>query len=89
MQKPAEDVAISILGWLASEPELLGRFMALSGIDASSMRNAANDPGFLAGLVDFLMNHEPTLVAFCEATDTPPEAVVRAHHTLSGPADYE
>lgn len=89
MQKPAEDVAISILGWLASEPELLGRFMALSGVDASSMRNAANDPGFLAGLVDFLMNHEPTLVAFCEATDTPPEAVVRAHHTLSGPADYE
>ncbi|MBD8552936.1 DUF3572 domain-containing protein [Rhizobium sp. CFBP 8762] len=89
MQKPAEDVAISILGWLASEPELLGRFMALSGVDASSMRNAVNDPGFLAGLVDFLMNHEPTLVAFCEATDTPPETVVRAHHTLSGPADYE
>lgn len=83
----AEETAIDILTWLAGEPELLGRFLALTGTDVSSLRNAASDPGFLAGVVDFLMGHEPTLFAFCEATGTRPEAVVRAHATLSGTHD--
>ncbi|HTO33501.1 MAG TPA: DUF3572 domain-containing protein [Pararhizobium sp.] len=84
---PAEETAISILAWLANEPELLGRFLALTGTDVSSLRNAAADPNFLAGVVDFLMGHEPTLLAFCETTGVKPEAVVRAHMMLSGPAD--
>jgi hypothetical protein len=86
--KSADEVAITILGWLASEPDLLDRFMALSGTDPSSLRTAARDPGFLAGVVDFLMQHEPTLLAFCQATDTKPEDVVSAHMSLSGPVDY-
>ena len=84
---PAEETAISILAWLANEPELLGRFLALTGTDPASLRHAAADPGFLAGVVDFLMGHEPTLISFCEATGTKPEQVVRAHAALSGP-DY-
>lgn len=79
-----EETAIGILTWLAGEPELLGRFLALTGTDPSSLRNAASDPGFLAGVTDFLMGHEPTLLAFCEATGTRPEQVVKAHAALSG-----
>ncbi len=85
---PPDEVAIAILGWLAGEPELLGRFMALTGTEPSSLRHAMGDPGFMAGLVDFLMQHEPTLLAFCEATGRKPEDVVRAHAALSGPMDY-
>lgn len=81
----AEETAIAVLAWLANEPELLGRFLALTGTDPSSLRHAAADPGFLAGVVDFLMGHEPTLLSFCAATGTPPEDVVRAHMVLSGP----
>ena len=81
----AEETAAAILGWLASEPDMLGRFLALSGVQPSQMRNAVNDPGFLAGMIDFLMAHEPTLLAFCEATDTKPETVAAAWHHYSGP----
>lgn len=84
---PAEEVAIDILAWLAQEPEYLGRFLALTGADPGSVRSAAQDPAFLAGLVEFLMGHEPTLMEFCKATGTAPVAVVRAHHALSGDAD--
>ncbi len=84
----AEATAVAILGWLAGEPELLSRFLALTGVAPSDVRNAANDPGFLAGIVDFLMSHEPDLLAFCEATETKPEAVVHAHAVLSGPSDW-
>ena len=84
----AEATAVAILGWLAGEPELLSRFLALTGVAPSEVRNAVNNPGFLAGIVDFLMSHEPDLLAFCEATGTKPEAVVHAHAVLSGPADW-
>lgn len=86
--KSPDEIAIAILGWLAGEPELLGRFLSLTGTEPSALRSAAADPGFLGGLVDFLMQHEPTLLAFCEATDTKPEEVVRAHALLVGPTDY-
>ena len=58
--------------------------LALTGVAPAEVRNAVNDPGFLAGLVDFLMSHEPTLLAFSAATGTAPEAVVHAHAVLSG-----
>lgn len=80
----AEDTAISVLGWLAGEPELLGRFLALSGLEAGNLRLAATEPGFLAGVLVFLMNHEPTLMDFCAKTGTRPEEVARAHRELSG-----
>lgn len=80
-----QDIAIQVLGWLANEPDMLGRFLALSGTSPGQMRDAMNDIGFLAGMLDFLMSHEPTLMSFCEATDNKPETVVAAWQRLSGP----
>ena len=81
----AQAVAVAVLGWLAGEPELLSRFLALTGVTPAEVRGAVNDPGFLAGLVEFLMGHEPTLLAFSAATGIAPEAVVAAHARLAGP----
>ncbi len=76
----AEDTAVAVLAWLANEPDMLSRFLALSGVQPSQMRDAVNDPGFLAGMLEFLMQHEPTLLEFCQATETKPEVVVAAYH---------
>lgn len=81
----ADETAIAVLGWLASEPDMLGRFLALSGTDPGSLRSAIHEPAFKAGLLDFLMGHEPTLMAFSAATGTPPEDVVQAHRHFAGP----
>lgn len=81
----AEETAVAILGWLANEPDMLGRFLALTGVDARQLRQAMDDPGFLAGMIDFVMGHEPTLLAFCEATDTKPEIVASAWRHYSRP----
>jgi hypothetical protein len=86
----AEETAAAILGWLAGEPEMLQRFLALSGIAPQQIRSAMAEPGFLAGMIDFVMGHEPTLLAFCEATGTKPETVVAAAYHYAGPqsGDY-
>lgn len=75
-----------MLAWLAAEPEQMGRFLALSGLRADQLRSAAGDPGFLAGVIDFVMGHEPTLMAFCATTAAKPEAVAAAAYVLSGRA---
>lgn len=81
----AEATAIDVLTWLAGEPELMGRFLSLTGMTVATLRESSTSPGFFAAILDFLMNHEPTLIAYCEATGTPPETIVRAHRALSGP----
>lgn len=76
-------LAIAILTWLAREPEMMGRFLSLSGLTADGLRQASREPGFFPGLIAFLANHEPTLLAFCEATDTQPETVAAAARRLA------
>ena len=83
----AEDLAISILAWLSAEPQLMSRFLAISGIDAGAIRQAAGEPGFYGGLTGFLMNHEPTLLQFCQDNDVRVEWVQACHHHLSGPGE--
>jgi hypothetical protein len=78
----AEALAIRALTFIASDPELLPRFLAITGIEATSIRDAAREPGFLAGVLQFIAAHEPTLLRFCEETGTPPGSISAALRTL-------
>ena len=60
----AEDLAIAALGFIAGEPERLGRFLAMTGIGPDSIRAAAREPRFLLGVLDHLAADEPLLLAF-------------------------
>ena len=59
--------------------------LALTGVEPAQVRNTISEPDFLAGMLDFLMNHEPTLLAFCEASGISPEAVAAASAHFSPP----
>lgn len=82
MREEAEAVAVSALGFVAADPELLPRFLAVTGIEASAIREAAREPGFLAGVLQFILAHEPTLLRFAEETGTPPASVGKAMRAL-------
>jgi hypothetical protein len=81
-----EDVAISVLTWLGNEPEMLSRFLSLTGIDVGDLRQISSNPGFSAALLEFILAHEPTLEAFCGESGLPPETVAHAWQILSGPS---
>jgi hypothetical protein len=80
----AQAIAIDALGFVAADEKLLPRFLSLTGIEAQAIRQAAREPGFLAGVLDFILAHEPTLMAFCEASGHKPETVVAARGKLPG-----
>lgn len=83
----ATDLAISALGFIAGDERLLPRFLSISGIEAGQIRAAAAEPGFLAGVLGFILAHEPTLIAFCEASGNRPDAVAGAQRALPGGDD--
>ncbi|TWG99051.1 uncharacterized protein DUF3572 [Mesorhizobium sp. J18] len=86
----AEAVAISVLGFIAGDGELLQRFLAITGIEASQIRHAASEPGFLAGVLNFVLAHEPTLLRFAEESGTDPSLVGQALRALpQGDDSYE
>lgn len=89
-REEAERIAVSALSFVAAEPELLSRFLALSGIEAADIRRAAAEPGFLAGVMQFILAHEPTLLRFSEASGIAPAAVGAALAALPhGAASYD
>lgn len=90
MREEAETIAVKALAFVAADPELLPRFLAITGIEANSIRRAAAEPGFLAGVLQFILAHEPTLLRFAEETGTPPAAVGKALRALPlGNDDHE
>ncbi len=80
----AEALGIRALEYLAEEPALLGRFLAMSGLEPGQLRQAATQPAFFAGLLDFILAHEPTLIAFAAAANVRPEQVAEARRALAG-----
>jgi len=78
----AEEVAVRALAYIAANEALLPRFLNISGIKASEIRQAASTPGFLAGVLQFILAHEPTLIDFSQAADIPPQRVATAARSL-------
>jgi hypothetical protein len=84
-REAAENVAIQALGYLAADPEQLDRFVALSGLDPASIRTAASQPGFLAGVLDHIAGNESLMIACAADLGLSPADLERARNALSGP----
>jgi hypothetical protein len=78
----AENLAIEALSFVASDPERVSRFLALTGIDPSDLRNAAAAPGFLAGVIDYYLGDERLLVEFAAQAGIPPTDIAAARRIL-------
>lgn len=87
-QGAALELAILALGFIASERDELSRFLALTGIDHASIRTAAEEPGFLGGVLAYIAGNERTLLAFAAHADIAPEEIEKARIALAG-ADWE
>ncbi len=74
----AETLAVQALAFLAEEPERLNGFLAATGIDAAAIRTAAQEPGFLAGVLEHMLGDENLLLAFAERAAIDPASVARA-----------
>ena len=86
-KEAAESMAIEVLGFLAEDSSRLSRFLALSGLGRDNLRAAAEEPAFLAAVLDHLASDEAALLAFAAESGHEPAAIVRAREVLSPPPE--
>jgi hypothetical protein len=84
-RQAAEMLAIQALGFIAEEPERLNRFLGMTGIPLAHIRGAADEPGFLAGVLEHMLGEESLLAAFAASAGIDPTVVARARGALGDP----
>jgi hypothetical protein len=86
----AETLGLLALAFVVEDDEgLMPRFLALSGLALDDLRARAQDPVLLGAVLDFLLAHEPDLLAFAALHELPPAAIARARRALPGGASEE
>ena len=79
----AEMLAIEALQHLANDETELSRFLALTGLGPSDLREAAQSADFLSGVLDHFLGNEAALLAFAASRGIAPANIARAREMLS------
>ncbi len=82
----AEEMAVAALTFIAQDGERLGRFLTLSGLEPGNLREAAAEPSFLVGVLDYLSGDEALLLAFAAAFQIDPTSIATAQRLLADEA---
>ncbi len=83
-QTAAETAALKALAFLVEGSGAMERFMALSGTDANTIRERADDPEFLAAVMDFLLSDDALLTGFCQREVLDTRTLHLMRHALPG-----
>jgi hypothetical protein len=83
-QEAAEMLAVQALGFIAEDPERLNGFLSVTGVEPGAIRNAASEPGFLAGVLEHMLGDETLLIAFADSAGIDPAEIARARNALGG-----
>jgi hypothetical protein len=83
-RETAEILAVQALSFIAEEPQSLSRFLDTSGISAGEIRTAAAEPGFLAGVLEYMLGDENLLRGFADRAGIDPAELGRAASALGG-----
>ena len=79
----AEVLAIQALGFIAQDEERLGRFLALTGMGPGEIREAAREPHFLVGVLNYVAGDEHLLLAFAGHAGIDPGTIAVARQALA------
>ncbi|MBN8830936.1 MAG: DUF3572 domain-containing protein [Sphingomonadales bacterium] len=77
-----ETLALRLIGWIVSDVARADRMVALTGLSPDDLRTSLGEPAVLVALMDFVINHEPDLVACAEALGVAPANLVAARERI-------
>ena len=86
--KGAETLIVQALQFIAADQELTDAFLAMSGLRAQDLRQAAADPGFGVSLLDFLLEDDERVLRFARLAGIAPQEVMSARTVLAGPGSF-
>lgn len=75
-QPTLNELAAICLNHLAQDPEQLAGFMGITGLSPDGLRAGIGTRSFAIGLLDYVVQNEPLLVAISEANALRPETIM-------------
>jgi hypothetical protein len=79
----AETIAFQALGFLAEEPNRIGRFLSLTGMEPASLMEGAETAAVQVAILDHLLGDESLLMVFSGHAGINPEQVAVARSLLA------
>jgi hypothetical protein len=82
-QPSAAELGDHCLTYLVQNPEQLAEFMSIAGLSPDSLRRAVASGTITAGLIDYVAQNEPLLLAVCEQAAISPDTFMRVWAKLN------
>ena len=82
----AQTLALQALGWIAADDEVFPVFLTATGANLGELRSRAADAEFLGAVLDFLLQDDQWVIAFCDAAGHAYTAPQAARAALPGGA---
>ncbi|WP_235900239.1 DUF3572 domain-containing protein [Pontixanthobacter aestiaquae] len=79
----ASTLALSALGWVLGDQPRADRLLSLTGLTPDVLRDGLGETGVQAAVLEFLINHEPDLIAASEDLHVQPRDIIAAHERLT------
>lgn len=83
-KEQAETIGLQALSFLAKDEDLLGQFLANSGLSPAELKMRLKDPQLLGGVLDAILADDHVLLAFCNFSSLSPETIIKARKELPG-----
>ena len=80
----AQVLGLEALTWVLAQEELIGNFLSTTGAYPQDLAGLASQPLFLGAVLDFLMEDDQRIIAFCTAHNHPLTIVQIARAALPG-----
>lgn len=77
-------IPLLFIRYLAADDDRLSRFCGLTGLDREGLVKQLSEPSFQGFLLDYALEDESLLLAFCADTDLQPQDVILARRALPG-----
>ncbi|OUD09099.1 hypothetical protein BVC71_10335 [Marivivens niveibacter] len=83
-REQAETIALQSLGWLVGNDELCPIFLGSTGASVDDLKAQANEPEFLASVLEFITMDDQWVVSLCDTFGWPYETPLQARYALPG-----
>lgn len=80
----AQTMALQVIGWIVADMGRAERFLAMTGLDPDQLRAGVGQSAIQLAALDFLVGHEPDLLACAADLGEKPEALVAAREGMAG-----
>jgi hypothetical protein len=85
----AESVAIQVLNFIVTDDDRIVQFLNVTGLQPETIRNAAKEPGFLLGVLEYASKDEGLLKGIEQELGIRPAAILVALVNLSPGIEVE